>query len=218
MSSKEEAKLLSMFAKTRALIKTENRENAMCITVLEGAECYCNAIFLLLNKNYVFPAKALMRCLCELTVKLIWCLQCPDDTDEEHDRKTVDEKIRRWEKSTLVQDIKVLEEYKQVNPQDNSIDGKIKECKEKKDTMNVKEMPCYAELLNKLPNDFRSKISLELYKDFNKAVHLDANSLGKIYLYNDKANVNNSDISELKDGCLVLAEIITCVIAINKPG
>ena len=51
MSSKEEAKLLSIFAKTRTLIKTENRENAMCITVLDGAEHYCNAIFL-----YQWPA------------------------------------------------------------------------------------------------------------------------------------------------------------------
>jgi len=218
MSSKEEAKLLSMFAKTRALIKTENRENAMCIIVLDGAECYCNAILTLLNKNYVFPAKALMRCLCELTVKLMWCLQCPDDTDEEQDRKTVDEKIRRWENSTLAQNIKVLEEWKQVDPQNNKIDDQIKELEKKKDNMNVKEMPCYAQLLEKLPCKFRREISLELYKDFNKAVHLDTNSLGEICLHNNKTNVNNSGISRLKDYCLLLAKNITGVIAINKSG
>jgi len=226
MSNKEEAKLLSMFAKTRALIKTKNRENAMCvvdrenamcITVLDGAECYCNAILILLNKNYMFPAKALMRCLCELTVKLMWCLQCPVDTDEEQDRKTVDKKIRRWEKSTLAQNIKVLKEYKQVNPQDNSIDDQIKELEKKKDTMVVKkEMPNdYAQLLKELPDDFRYGLSLKLYKDLNKAVHLDANSLGKIYLHNNKTNVNNSDISRLKDYCFLLAENITGVIEIN---
>jgi len=218
MSSKEKAKLLSMFAKTRALIKTENRENAMCITVLDGAECYCNAILILLNKNYVFPAKALMRCLCELTVKLMWCLQCPVDTDEEQDRKTVDEKIRRWEKSTLAQDIKVLEEWKQVDLQNDKIDDQIKELEKKKDTMDVKKMPNYPQLLNKLPNKFRREISLELYKNFNKAVHLDANSLGKIYLHNNKTNFKNGDISRLKDYCLLLAKNITGVIAINKSG
>lgn len=227
MSNKEEAKLLSMFAKTRALIKTKNRENAMCvadrenamcITVLDGAECYCNAIFLLLNKNYMFPAKALMRCLCELAVKFMWCLQCPDDTDKEQDRKTVDEKIRRWEKSTLAQNIKVLEEWKQVDPQNNKIDDQIKELEKKKDNMNVKEMPYYTQLLEKLPYKFRREISLELYKDFNKAIHLDANSLGEICLHNNKTNVNNSDISRLKDYCLLLAKNITGVIAINKSG
>lgn len=218
MSSKEEAKLLSMFAKTRALIKTENRENAMCMTVLDGAECYCNAILILLNKNYVFPAKALMRCLCELTVKLMWCLQCPDGTDEEQDRKTVDEKIRRWEKSTLAQNIKVWEEWKKVDPQNNKIDDQIKELKKKKDNIDVKEMPCYAQLLKELPYIFRREISLELYMNFNKAVHLDANSLGDICLQNNKTNVNNSDISRLKDCCLLLAKNITGVIAINKSG
>ena len=215
MSSKEEAKLLSMFAKTRALIKTKNRENAMCITVLDGAECYCNAILILLSKNYVFPAKALMRCLCELTVKLMWCLQCPVDTDEEQDRKTVDEKIRRWEKSTLAQNITVLEEWKQVDPGNDKIDDQIKELEKKKDTMDVKKMPDYPQLLNKMPDNFRRGISLKLYKDFNKAVHLDANSLGKIYLHNNKTNVKNSDIIRLKDCCFLLAKIIAGVIALN---
>jgi len=216
MSSKEEAKLLSMFDKTRALIKTENRENAMCIVVLNGAECYCNAILILLSKNYVFPAKALMRCLWELTVKLMWCLQCPDDTDEEQDRKMVDEKIHRWEKSTLTQNIKVLEEWKQVDPHNNKIDEQIKELEKKKDKINVKEMPNYPQLLNRLPHDFRCKISLEIYKDYNKAVHLDANSLVKIYSNNNKVNVKNKDIIRLKEFCFLLAKLITKVIAINK--
>jgi hypothetical protein len=219
MSSKEEAKLLSMFAETRALIKTENRENAMCITVLDGAEHYCNAIFLLLNKNYAFPAKALMRCLCELTVTLMWCLRCLDDTDEEENRKMVDEKIRRWEKSTLAQNIKVLKEWKRVNPGNDKIDGQIKELEKKKKNMNaIKEMPKYPQLLNNLPDNFGRGISLKLYKDFNKAVHLDTNSLGEIYLHKNKANVNNSDISKLKDYCLLLAKNITGVIAINNSG
>jgi len=216
MSSEEGAKLLSMFGKTRVLIKDEkNRENAMCSAALEGAECYCNAILLLLNKNYLFPAKALMRCLCELTVKLMWCLQCPDDTDEEQDRTTVDEKIRRWEKNTLAQNIDVLKEWKHVDPKNNKIDDLIKELEKKKDNINVKEMPFYAQLLEKLPPDFRRKISLKLYKDFNKAIHLDTNSLAKIYLNNKKTEINNSDISKLKDFCFTLAKIITCVIAIN---
>lgn len=218
MSSKEKAKLLSMFAKTRALIKTENtenRENAMCIIVLDGAEYYCNAILILLNKNYVFPAKALMRCLCELTVKLMWCLQCPDDTDEEQDRKTVNEKIRRWEKSTCAQNIKVLEELKSVQPQNNEIDAQLKKLREEKGNLGVKEMPKYAQLLKYLPHDFWSKVSPALYKNFNNAVHLDTNSLGEIYLYNNKANVNNSDIIRLKDCCLLLAKIIARVIALN---
>jgi hypothetical protein len=213
MSNQEQdEKLLSMFAKTRALIETKNQENAMCTSVLDGAECYCNAIFLLLNRNYVFPAMALMRCLCELAVRLMWCLQCPDDTDKEQDRKTVDEKIRRWEKSTLAQDIKVLEEWKQVDPQNNKIDDQIKELKRKKDNMDVKEMPCYEQLLNKLPDNFRG-ISLELYKDFNKAVHLDANSLVKIHLHNNKTKVNSSNI---RSSCFLLAKIITGVIENNQ--
>ncbi len=221
MSSKEKAKLLSMFAKTRALIKTENtenRENAMCIIVLDGAECYCNAILILLNKNHVFPAMALLRCLCELTVKLMWCLQCPDDTDKEQNSKTVDEKIRRWEKSTCAQNIKVLEELKSVHPRNNKIDAQLKKLREEKGNLGVKEMPEYVQLLKYLPEDFGKKVSPELYKNFNKAVHLDTNSLGEIYLHNNKANINNSDIIRLKDCCLLFAKIIAGVITINKSG
>ena len=216
MSSKQDTKLLSMFVDTRALIKTEkNRENAICTAVLVGAECYCNAILLLLNKNYVFPAKALMRCLCELTAKLMWCLQCPDDTGKEQDRIIVDEKIRRWEKSTLAQNIKVFQEWKHVDPQNNKIDDHIRVLEKKKDNMDVKEMPLYAQLLENLPKQFRSKISFQLYMDFNKAVHLDTNSLGKIYLHNNKTNFKKSDINRLKDCCFLLVKIITGVITEN---
>lgn len=209
-----------MFAETRTLIKkenrNENRENAMCTAALDGAEHYCSAIFLLLNNNYVFPAMALLRCLCELTVKLSWCLQCPDDTDEEQNSKTVGEKIRRWEKNTLAQNIKVLEECKKVDPQNKNIDAQINEFAKKKDNMDVNEMPGYSQLLGKLPPQFRREISLELYMDFNKAVHLDANSLGKICLHNNKTNVNNSDIGRLKGSCLSLAKFITGIITYNN--
>jgi hypothetical protein len=221
MSNQEQGeKLLSMFAKTRALralIETKNRENAMCTCVLDGAECYCNAIFLLLNGNYVFPAMALMRCLCELAVKLMWCLR-PDDTDKEQDKKTVDDKVCQWEKSTLAQYIKVLKEWKNVDPQNNNIDDQIKKLEDIKATMDINEMPNYPQLLEKLPIEFRRVMSLELYKKFNNAVHLDTNSLGEIYLCNNNTNANNNDISKLKDRCVRLAEIITGVIAINKSG
>jgi len=216
VSSEEEAKLLSMFTKTSFLIKDKrNRENAMCFALLKGAECYCKAILLLLDNNCVLPAKALMRCLCELAVKLMWCLQCPDDTDQVQDRKTVDEKVRRWQKRTLAQNIKVLKEYKQVDPENSKIDEQIKELEKKKDNMSVREMPPYAQLLEKLPIEFRREISLQVYSDFHKAIHLDSNSLVGLYLRNNESAVNNRDISKLKEFCFKLAEIITGVIAIN---
>jgi len=82
--------------------------------------------------------------------------------------------------------------------------------------MDIDGMPNYPQLLEKLPIEFRREISLELYKSFNNAVHLDINSLGEIYLHNNKTNINNNDISRLKCRCVQLAKIITGVIAINK--
>ena len=216
MYSEEEAKLLSMFCKTRALIKDEqNQENAMCSAVLEGAECYCKAILLLLDKNYVYPAKALMRCLCELTIKLMWCLQCPDDTNEIQDSQIVDEKAHRWEKKTLAQNINVLKEFKNVNLENNKIDDLIKKLEMKKDKIKVKEMPKYADLLKGLPMEFRRKISVKLYSDFHKAIHLDSNSLVKLYLHGNKTNINNGELNELKDFCFALANLVTGIIATN---
>ena len=145
----------------------------------------------------------------------MWCLQCPDDTDEAKDGIIVDEKVHRWKKSTLEQNINVLKEWKHVNPENNKTDDLIKELENKKDNIKVKEMPKYQQLLDKLPDDFRRKISLKLYKDFNKAVHLDINSLGELSLYNKRINDKNKDISRLKDFCFLLAKSITGVIAIN---
>jgi len=78
---KVEETINKWFVETNRLMQSNvNVDNfgpidGLCVCVLQSANDYCNASLLLLNKKHERPAKALLRVLCELSVKLIWCLR-----------------------------------------------------------------------------------------------------------------------------------------------
>lgn len=219
MIDKEE--MNNMFKETKRLIKdkimAQNRENAMCLAVLETAHNYCNSILLLLSQNYFMPARALVRCLFEHMVKFMWCLQCPDYADQQECSQIVDEKINRWEKSTLSENIRTLEDLKNALPEHvQQIESDMVELKKAKKNIEVKEMPDYKCLLNKLPPEIKNKVSPRFYKKMNNAVHLDVNSMNKIYLLGDEdSKIINHHISELEEMSLFLVKNINNVIRLN---
>ena len=102
----------------------------------------------------------------------------------------------------------MLEEKQQNNS--SQVDNLISDLKKKKDSLSVKEMPSYPQLLSEMSGAFKS-ISPKLYSSFNKAIHLDPNSLVKI----SETKTNGSEISGLKDCCLTLVKIIVGTIRIN---
>ena len=176
------------FQETRSQIElcteTCSSLDALCVCVLKGAQNYCTAISLLLSEGHKMPVKALLRCLCELCVKLAWCLAVPDIPKKEAD-VIVSKKIRRWEKTTLLKNIKRLKDFKSVLSKDqfprveNCIDRLEKEPLFS-DT-KVKEMPQIVQMCEQLSDDVKNRLYPQLYVDFHNAVHLDAKSLVDIY-------------------------------------
>ena len=187
-----------------------SKEEVLRSCVLDGAKSYSNAILLLLDNNHVWPAKALLRCLFELTARLLWCLRCPDEADKELRSEMIDKKLCRWEKSAMLQDIRILKDFKRAYPQNaEEIDDKIKKYADEIYDLYVKRMPSYKNLLNEFPDEFEKMVSPQLYSDFHKAVHLDANILTKIYMSGKSGSSDNdSDIDKLKNLCLFLVKII----------
>lgn len=187
-----------------------SKEEVLRSCVLDTAKSYSSAILLLLDNNSVWPAKALLRCLFELTVRLSWCLRCPDEANKELRDEIIDKKISRWEKSAMLQDIRILKDFKRTYPQNaEEIDDKIKKSAEGIYDLYVKRMPGYKNLLTEFPDEFEKIMPPQLYSDLHKAVHLDTNILSKIYMSgkSDLSN-DNRDIDELKKLCMFLVKII----------
>jgi len=187
-----------------------SKEEVLRSCVLDTAKSYSSAILLLLDNNSVWPAKALLRCLFELTARLLWCLRYPDEANEELRSEIINKKLCRWEKSTMLQDIKVLKDFKRAYPQNaEEIDDKIKIFADGIYDLYVKRMPNYKNLLNEFPDEFEKMVPPQLYSDLHKAVHLDANILSKIYMSGrSNSSDDNSDIDELKKLCMFLVKII----------
>ncbi len=82
-------KITKWFNETDALMRSKIDINkfspidGLCVAVLHSARDYCSAVLLLLQNKHPTPAKALLRCLFELSMKLTWCLTLPANTCDE---------------------------------------------------------------------------------------------------------------------------------------
>ena len=165
----------------RGKINSSSSTDGLCNTLLHSARDYCFAILLLLQKGHSMPAMALLRCLYELTIKLFWCLNVPDKTDNKEADKIVEQKIRRWEKDTLCSIVKCLKELKSAadEPNSDNIEQEINRLESESlfSDSTVKCLPPFANLVGELPDLFRNKLHPRLYLQFNNAVHLDVKSL-----------------------------------------
>jgi len=177
--------MMKWFDETDNLINAEinNFESidGLCIAVLHNAKDYCCAISTLLQCGHIMPAKALLRCICELSMKLFWCLNVPDDTNDQDANALVERKIHQWEKDTLCRNVKTLEEFR------DAADGSDKqEIAEGIDNLkskplfsdeSVKKLPPFKNLIDFLPTPVKKEVYPLLYLQFNNAVHLDVTSL-----------------------------------------
>jgi len=155
----------------------------LCAGVLKVGKNYCDAVLLLIKSNHKMPAKALLRILCELTAKIVWCLWVPDANGEKADDK-VYEKMQRWRKATLIENRKMLESLREAMP----VQGKS-HLKEDIDNLNTEiekiktneNMPgTTVKIFEKLPQNWKDEIYPVYYKQFNNTVHLDPKSIGDL--------------------------------------
>jgi len=193
--------------------------DGLCACVLQVAKNYSNAIFLLLRNKRELPAKALLRVLCELMVKLSWCLTVPDEQTK-NEEETVKEKIQRWEKYTLCNNIRILEKFKDVALGDDKkkIQDSIDKLKTKQLFSNekIKEIPKLLDIIGQLPGLFANEVYPLHYLQFNNAIHLDVTSLVDSYLNTDEFSSQHiSKGASLKKYCIAHAFHINSLILLN---
>ena len=160
-------------------VKSDKPVDHLCITSLTVSITYVKAIIILLSNGIRMPVKALLRVLFELGAKLSWCLQCPDESTDSDE--LVEEKIRRWSKSSVKERVKILKDFEQFWPRDAIHELKTR-CEDFEKLLKAldddKELPKFKHLVGQLPGDEVLELYTRCYSKFNDAVHLDISSLG----------------------------------------
>jgi len=185
------------FEKTFELIeqqlKTHKDIDLLLVSSLRTGERYCKATLLLLNNNYLSPAKALLRILSELIAKLLWCLIIPDN-GANRTNEIIQERIDRWKKSTALKLAKGLEEFSDVfSANINKIIEEAKRLRTFAKGINPKEMPNVNQIFKDLPNPWYEEIYPRIYWQFNSAIHPDLKMLGELIEQNGKYMVCRSE-------------------------
>lgn len=185
----------------------------LCITSLTVSGKYCEAIMTLLARECRMPAKALLRVLFELGVKMLWCLLIPDGKRDVAD-EIIEEKIERWMKSTLRQDIKIHKGFKECVPtnQVSQIENRIKKLEDLEKSLGCEKMPRFAKLIKELPGSWGKELYTQCYSQFNNAVHLDVTSLGERVKESGNRLLVDSDseekIEDLAQYCITFERMI----------
>lgn len=159
-------------------VKSNKPVDHLCVTSLTVSAKYCEAIMSLLARGCRIPVKALLRILFELSVKMLWCLIVPKGKQDIAD-EVIAENIRRWAKSTVTQDLRILRRFKECIP-DNRVSELKKRIKEFEDigkSLDCNQMPKFAKLVKELPGSWSKELYTQCYLQFNNAVHLDITSL-----------------------------------------
>jgi len=168
-------------AKMEKYFKTNSQIDMLCAGTLKVATNYCNAVFLLLKNGHKMPAKALLRVLCELTAKLVWCLLISNE-DKQNADDIIYEKFQRWQKSTYVENKKLLESLREAVPgkQKSELDNKIESLRKNAEQINLSPMPKLTKVFEELHGDWKTKIRPACYMQFNNAIHPDLKAMSDL--------------------------------------
>ncbi len=200
---------ISMFEKN---IKTDRPSNRLCITTLSVCSTYCTAIMTLLKSGLRMPAKALLRVLFEVNAKVIWCLteRRPGELES-----AVEERIDRWARASLEQDIKLRRDYLSIlaGKDKEKLEETLERSEEMLDQQKCERMPrLFPDVLRELGDPWQKEFYPQLYRRFNDAVHLDFGSLcSKAKDDGTTISVTNDSheaIEELAQYCLLNTHII----------
>jgi len=201
-------------------VKSNKPVDHLCITSLTVSATYVRAIIFLLSKGMRMPTKALLRVIFELAAKLAWCLRCPDESPDPD--KLVEEKIRRWAKSSVKERVKILNDFVEFWPQ-NAI-HELKARREDFDELlkgldDISELPPFKNLVKELPSDKVLELYVRCYSKFNDAVHLDISSLGNRVKDDGRTLFVGFDSEELVEEliryCLLMERIIFWLVRSN---
>jgi hypothetical protein len=159
------------------------------VAILVVAKKYSEACFTLLENNHILPAKAILRILAELFVKLAWCIDIENKNSKDAERT---DKLKRWAYYTEKEKLKGLERCLMATADKSEIEFIQQGIQKKQDYL--KRFP-QSIVENEFPSTFdlftKEKIGgfdsstghyfyLKNYFLYNNAVHLDMCSIGNL--------------------------------------
>jgi len=141
---------------------------------------YCKGIFSLLKNDHKLPAAALLRILCELDVKLLWCLQAPDKTDAVGSDSCY-QRFRRWDYLSLRENRTMFEEFRDLSSGSERLaaDKKLQDLGKDIDSLKkeglepIPKVWCICKELSTIVSPDFAKVYPMIYRRFSWAVHLD---------------------------------------------
>ena len=172
-------------SKIESYLSSDDKITKLCVCVYATYKQYCSAIIQLLNSNYEYPAKALLRCLGELNAKFTWILKgCQDNKGTSSE--SIKKRIERWEKSACSKMIQLLEDSEVIiRPEDRKKHeetlSSLKQNQEEFKKTNLKNLPDLKNIFVQLGSSFYDEIRPAFYSSLNDAVHLDPMSMSAIY-------------------------------------
>ena len=205
---------ISLFEKE---VSTDSVIGHLCITSLTVSLTYCMAIVSLLKIGIRMPSKALLRVLFELDAKLVWCMVMPDREIDPNDN-IISERIERWAKSSLHQKVNILKRTVGCLSAENRTEAekRLHESEKRMNKLECKEMPNLIQLLGQLTEVWNKQLYTQCYLQFNDAVHLDINSLGRQESegadHTTVVSDDNDDVELLMQYCMSLEHIILWII------
>ncbi len=198
------------------------------VATLVVAKKYTKAFFLLLENYHILPAKAMLRILAELFIKVAWCL---DVENKNSNDKQVTEKLKMWVCHTETERCKGLEKCLKATKDEHKI-AYIKKCILEKEKY-LQQFPSSIKGKGKFPSTFDlftsekianldSKFGYELYLVnyflYNNAVHLDMCSIGNLIGKQNGTTFIAPDASDdneiLARNCLY--QVLSIVLLIRK--
>jgi hypothetical protein len=202
------------FEKIQKELGSSTEKDRLIVGVLLAARKYTQAVLTLLAQKHVLPAKALLRILCELFVKVLWCLNVQGN--EEDVKKRIHENFQSWDYSRLIQDKKLLENLEKAIEGDfrgkvqdalKKVDDDVADYKERQVNCILSTADIFRELsIDK--SDWKA-IYPEVYQNYSRAVHLDRSTFSRLVRYEgDRIACYDDwddDINDVYANCLCMA-------------
>lgn len=195
------------------------------VAILVVAKKYSKACFTLLENNHILPAKAILRILAELFIKLAWCVDIENKNSNDTERIN---KLKRWARHTEKERLKGLEKCLKATIDKSEIEF-IQQCIQKKEDY-LKQFPqpiiekgfpptvdlFTGEKIGGLDSTFGHYLYLKNYFLYHNAVHLDMCSIGNLVKRRDGITFIEPDGSDdneiLAQNCLYQVLFIVLVI------
>lgn len=178
------------------------------VAILVLAKKYTKACFTLLENDHILPAKALLRILGELFIKLAWCVDIENNNLDDTERVN---RLKRWTYHTkeermngLKKCLKATENKSEIEFTQQSIREKGNYLKQFPQSIANDKFPSTVSLFTDekiagLDSLFGHEFYLKNYFLYNNAVHLDMRSLGSLVKIQNGITSIASDGSDNKE-------------------